>query len=68
LSNSKSKSKNYLWEVTNSVATKIRSLLGIEVKNRKHVLSDNVIRHMMKQHSNQEIESKQGQIAIKKKI
>ena len=66
LSNSKSKSKSYLGKVTNSVATKIKSLLGIEVKNRKHVLSDNDIRHMMKQHSNQDIESQQGQIAITK--
>lgn len=66
LSNSKSKSKSYLGKVTNRVATKIKSLLGIEVKNRKHVLSDNDIRHMMKQHSNQDIESQHGQIAITK--
>jgi predicted nucleotidyltransferase len=66
LSNSESKSKSYLGKVTNSVAAKIKSLLGIEVKNRKHVLSDNDIRHMMKQHSNQEIESRRGQIAITK--
>lgn len=66
LSNSKSKSKSYLGKVTNRVATKIKSLLGIEVKNRKHVLSDNDIRHMMKQHSNQDIEIQHGQIAITK--
>ncbi len=66
LSNSKSRSKSYLGKVTNNVAAKIKSLLGIEVKNRKHVLSDNDIRHMMKQHSNQDIESQQGQIAITK--
>lgn len=66
LSNSNSKAKIYLGKVTNSVASKIKSLLGIDVKNRKHVLADNDIRHMINQHGNQDIESQRGQIAITK--
>lgn len=66
LSNSKSKAKRYLGKVTDGVANKIKSLLGIDVKNRKHVLADNDIRHMINQHGNQEIESRHGQIAITK--
>ena len=64
LQNKNSNGTSYLGKVTDLVSNKIKSLLGIEVKNRKHTLSDNDIRHMLKQHGNQEVETKKGQIAI----
>lgn len=62
---SKNSRKNtFLGTVSNKVASKIKSLFGIDVSGRKHIISDNDIRHMIKQHGNQTIEASRGQIAI----
>ena len=66
LNNSQSNNKSYLGKVTSTVATKIKSLIGIDVSKRTHVLSDNDIRHMLKQHGNEISERAKGQIAITK--
>lgn len=66
LSNKNSKSRRYLGKVTDYVANKIKDVLGISVNNRRHVLADNDIRHMIKRHGNQDVESLKGQIAITK--
>jgi len=61
---SQSNSKSYLGKVTSYVADKIQKITGIDVQNRKHVLTNNDIRHMLKQHGNQDTEALKGQIAI----
>lgn len=62
---SKNSRKNtFLGTVSNKVASKIKSLFGIDVFGRNHIISDNDIRHMIKQHGNQTIEASRGQIAI----
>lgn len=62
---SKNTRKNtYLGRVSDNVAKKVKSLLGIDISNRTHLLMDNDIRHMLKQHGNTEIERARGQIAI----
>ena len=62
---SKNSRKNtFLGTVSNKVASKIKSLFGIDVSGRNHIISDNDIRHMIKQHGNQTIEASRGQIAI----
>ena len=59
-----SKGRTYLGTVSDKVLNKIKSLFGIEVTDRRHVLADNDIRHMIKEHGNPEIEKTKGQIAI----
>ena len=65
---SKNTKKNtYLGQVTEKVAKKVKSLLGIDISGRRHMLSDRDIRHMINQHGNPEIEKSKGQVAITKK-
>ena len=59
-----SKGRTYLGIVSDKVVNKIKSMFGIEVNDRRHVLADNDIRHMIKEHGNPEIEKTKGQIAI----
>lgn len=59
-----SKGRTYLGVVSDKVVNKIKSLFGFEVSDRRHVLADNDIRHMIKEHGNPEIEKAKGQIAI----
>lgn len=59
-----SKSRTYLGAVSEKVANKIKKLFNIETLDRRHVLADNEIRHMLKEHGNPEIEKAKGQIAI----
>ena len=59
-----SRKNTFLGTVSDKVASKIKSLFGIDVAGRKHMLSDNDIRHMIKEHGNPEIEKTKGQIAI----
>ncbi len=62
---SKNSRKNtFLGTVSEKVASKVKSLLGIDVSERKHILPDFNIRHIIKQHGNPEIEKTKGQIAI----
>lgn len=62
--NKTSKGKVSLGRVTENVVNSVKSLLGIDVTNRTHVLADNDIRHMLNEHGDPEIEAKRGQIAI----
>ena len=62
--NKTSKGKVTLGKVTDNIATKVKSLLGIDVTNRTHVLADNDIRHMLNEHGDPKVEIKRGQIAI----
>lgn len=59
-----SRKNTFLGTVSDKVANKIKSLFGIDVSGRKHIISDYDIRHMIKQHGNTEIEKTKGQIAI----
>lgn len=59
-----SKGRTYLGDVSTKISNKIKSLFGFEVSDRRHVLADNDIRHMIKEHGNPEIEKAKGQIAI----
>lgn len=62
---SKNSRKNtYLGTVSQKVVNKVKSLLNIDISNRKHLIADNDIRHMIKEHGNPEIEKMKGQIAI----
>lgn len=62
---SKNSRKNtFLGIIHEKAVNTIKSLLGIDVSGRKHMLSDYDIRHMIKQHGNSEIEKTKGQIAI----
>lgn len=62
-----SRKNTYLGNVSNAVVKKVKSLFGIDITNRTHLLADNDIRHMIKQHGNPEIETARGQIAITSK-
>lgn len=66
LSNNKSKNKSYLGKVTNNISTKIKSLLGVDVRGRVHILLDNDIRHMINNHGNENIEKARNQLPITK--
>lgn len=62
---SKNSRKNtFLGTVSEKAASKVKSLLGIDVSERKHILPDFNIRHIIKQHGNPELEKNKGQIAI----
>lgn len=62
-----SRKNTYLGNVSNAVVKKVKSLFGIDVSGRKHIISDNDIRHIIKQHGNPEIEKARGQIAVTSK-
>ena len=62
--NKTSKGKVTLGKVTENIAQRVKILLGINVENRTHILSDNDIRHMLNEHGDPIKESKKGQIAI----
>lgn len=64
LNNKYSKRSTILGKVKSNIAIKIKDILGIDVSNRTHKLSDYDIRHMMNQHSDVTKESKKGQIPI----
>ena len=67
ISNKNSRGKTNLGIITTKTANKIEKITGIEVNNRKHILLDNDIRHMLNQHSDKIKEAKKGQIAITSK-
>lgn len=67
VSNKQSRGKTNLGVVSTKVANRIKKITGIEVNNRKQVLLDNDIRHMLNQHSDKIKEAKKGQIAITSK-
>ncbi len=50
LSDKTSKNKIYLGKVNSNVSLKIYDLLGIDVQQRIHILTDNDIRHILKRH------------------
>ena len=65
---SKNTKKNtYLGQVTEKVAKKVKSLLGIDISGRRHIIPDYNIRHIINQHGNPEIEKSKGQIAVTRK-
>ncbi len=65
---SKNSRKNtFLGVVSDKVANKVKSLLGIDISGREHIITDYDIRHIIKQHGNPEIEKTKGQIAITSK-
>ena len=53
--------------IDNTTAYVIKELTGITVTNRRQVLYDNDIRHMLNTHGNKRREKSRGQIAITKK-
>ena len=54
---SKNSRKNtYLGEVSQKISNTVKKILGIDITGRKHIISDNDIRHIMKQHGNAELE------------
>ena len=59
-----SRGKTYLGSVEEKTANIIKKLTGVDVKEKRHILADNDIRHMIKQHGNESIERTKGQIAI----
>lgn len=52
INNKSSKRKIYLGKTNNTVVRKVKSFLGIDVSNKRHVLTDNDIRHMLNRHGN----------------
>ena len=64
INNKNSKGRTYLGDVSESIAKKVKKILGIEVSNRRHVLADNDIRHIINEHGNPKIEESKGQIAV----
>lgn len=64
LENKKSQGTTRLGKINNKIISKVKSLLGIDVTNRVHTITNNDIRHMLNEHGNPEIEAKRGQIAI----
>ena len=50
--------------IDEKTANKIKKITGIDVSQRKQILLDNDIRHMIKQHSNKDKEAQKEQIAI----
>lgn len=65
---SKNSRKNtFLGKVSDKVAKKVKSLLGVDISGRTHLLADNDIRHMIKEHGNPVLEKQKEQIAITNK-
>ena len=64
LINKNSQGRTYLGDVSNKIADKVKSLFGFDVSDKRHVLADNDIRHMIKEHGNPILEKQKGQIAI----
>lgn len=52
INNKSSKRKIYLGKANNTVVRKVKSFFGIDVSNKRHVLTDNDIRHMLNRHGN----------------
>ena len=64
---SKNSRKNtFLGIVSDKVANKIKSLFGIDVKGRRHMITDYDIRHILNQHGDEKTEKARGQIAVTK--
>jgi len=62
---SKNSRKNtFLGNVAQKVVSKVKELYGIDISERKHIIADYDIRHIIKQHGNPEIEKAKGQIAV----
>ncbi len=64
LKNKSSNGNTILGKVKLNIALKIKDILGIDVSNRIHRLSDYDIRHIMNQHSDADKEAIKGQIPI----
>lgn len=64
ITNKVSKGRVSLGKVTDKIVKKVQSLLGIDVTNRTHVLSDNDIRHIINEHGDPKVELKKGQIPV----
>ena len=64
INNKTSRRKTNLGIVSTKTANKIEKITGIDVTQRKHILLDNDIRHMINQHGDKIKETKKGQIAI----
>ena len=52
INNKTSKRKIYLGKANNLVVKKVKEYFEIDVSNKKHVLIDNDIRHMINRHGN----------------
>lgn len=64
INNKKSKRITNLGIISNETANQIKKITGIDVSQRKQLLLDNDIRHMLNEHSNKIKEAKKHQIAI----
>ena len=64
LENRNSNNKIILDKISLKNAKKIERIIGINVIDRRQVLYDNDIRHMLLEHQNQKIEKNRNQIAI----
>ena len=64
LINKNSKRRTNFGIVDSKTATKINKITGINVEQRKHILLDNDIRHMINEHSDKIAEAKKKQIPI----
>jgi len=67
ISNKTSKGKTLLGRANYEVAEKINDLIGIDVLNRTHILTDYDIRHIIKRHGNSIAEFQRKQIVIEKR-
>lgn len=64
--NKNSRKNTFLGIVSDKVANKIKSLFGIDVTGRRHMITDYDIRHILNQHGDTKIEKARGQIAVTK--
>ncbi len=64
LINKNSKRRTNFGIVDSKTATRINKITGINVEQRKHILLDNDIRHMINEHSDKIAEAKKKQIPI----
>ncbi len=58
--------KTYLGVVNHDISKKIKKLTGINVEGRNHTISNDNIRHIIKEHGNPAVEKQKGQLPITK--
>ncbi|HIU22950.1 MAG TPA: hypothetical protein IAD49_05155 [Candidatus Fimihabitans intestinipullorum] len=66
INNKSSKRKIYLGKANNTVVRKVKRFFGIDVSNKRHVLTDNDIRHMLNRHGNDTKMTNGKQLDLKK--
>lgn len=64
IKNKATSAKIYMGKIGNKIASSIKSKTGVDIENYNLSFKSDAAKHIIKQHGNDEIESKRGQIAV----